>query len=109
MQDSIHNWAKKVIYGKLVRYEVKRDRELYDGMVFPRLKKFWFGNVVARVPPEPVTLADTKKLYSANGKTIKATEEIEKTFHELENVQDEIKRKKELIEKSIIGLKQTSK
>lgn len=87
-----------LLYGKLVVYEVNRDRELYDKSILPILKKFWFENVIARVQPEPVTFSETKQVYVPNGDTVEVNEEIEDVLNEIKKAQEVQKDQKELIE-----------
>ena len=44
-------------------YRIESDNELIDLLV-ERCRQFWFGNVIRDIPPEPITAADSEKLYA---------------------------------------------
>lgn len=57
-------------------YVIPWDQPLWDG-IFDKLEQFWFGNVQADIPPDPVNLSDLAKLYSkANLEPIEATAQV---------------------------------
>lgn len=57
-------------------YTVEADRELHEAMIQCE-HDFWYGHVLARVPPEPVNADDVEKLFQKdNGTAIEAGEEI---------------------------------
>lgn len=57
-----------------------------------KCKKFWFENVLKKVPPEPVNIKDVLKLYGrTNGETLEAQGDLVVDVGELVRVDGEIK------------------
>lgn len=75
----------------MVFYRVDRDEETIAAMRQAEVD-FWHNHVLARVPPEPQTLADIKRLYTMrNGRPVELTHEIAQKISELAQVRAALK------------------
>jgi len=81
-------------------YEVKRDQEYYANKILPKLKHFWFENVLKKVAPEPSKLKDVKIVYKeSNDSEKEATEEQMIAIAQVRLLNGEISDLKEKLEK----------
>lgn len=88
-----------VMYKHIV-YEVKRDEEYYTKKILPKLKHFWFENVLKKVAPEPSSLKDVKIIYKeSNDVEMQATEEQMIAIEQVRLLNGEISKLKEKLEK----------
>lgn len=79
-------------------YTVAADKDLHEAMI-ERERSFWHDHVLARVPPEPITLNDAARLFKRdNGGSVEASEEVFLAWDELREarakakaLEDEIK------------------
>ncbi|MCP4363337.1 MAG: hypothetical protein GY796_35505 [Chloroflexi bacterium] len=86
-------------------YQFQRDFEL-ESMMVRRAKSFWFSNVLARVPPNPVNNSDITTLYSQDsGDTTIATSEIEALTEKALSQKKQMKALKSDLDDSMLALK----
>ena len=73
---------------RLCLYRIGRDPELEQVLVEAE-RRFWHDHVLARVPPEPATLADVRKRWPRDeGGCAVATDGIERAVERLRDVRD---------------------
>ncbi len=76
-------------------YNFDRDSELEETII-ERAHDFWFKNVLADIPPEPINNHDLEIMYAMdNGKFIVATAQIESTVEKLKGTRAQIKKLEE--------------
>ncbi|MCP4342108.1 MAG: hypothetical protein GY799_25300 [Desulfobulbaceae bacterium] len=86
-------------------YRFQRDFDL-ESMMISRAKSFWFDNVLARVPPDPINGSDIATLYAQdNGDTTVATVEVENLVERLKTQKKQMKALKSDISDSSLALK----
>ena len=85
-----------LFYGRDLRvFSAQRD-EAFLKFAIPKLEKFWFENVIARVPPPadnlPSTLDVVKKAWpTENGQVVELGEDIQDKFNGLEDLKKSIR------------------
>ena len=86
-------------------YEVKRDEQLYVNNILPKLKHFWFENVLKGVPPEPSCLRDVRMVYKeSNDSEITATNEQIISVSQVRVLNGQISKLKKELEKEKVGI-----
>lgn len=84
-------WARTLAdMGYFHQYEIRPHAELQK-LMLSEYEKFWKKNILEKIPPEPETLDDFKRLVRSPVGTIIADENIERWVTEKNNIQDEIK------------------
>ena len=91
-----HGCLVGLFYGRDLRiFEADRDDAFLKAAI-PKLEKFWFDNVIARLPPPsdnlPSTLDVVKKVWpTENGEVIELGEDIQDKFNGLEDLKKSIR------------------
>jgi putative phage-type endonuclease len=85
---------------------VERDDDFIKNTMMPRLIEFWIEHVQTRVPPEPVSLNDSKILYPKTiaGAEIEASAEVVNAINRLKQIKETLKpleEEKEKLEEQI--------
>ena len=75
----------------MVFYRIERDDETIEGMR-EAAAAFWRGNVLAGVPPEPITMSDALALFRRrNGTPVELDDEAAAAFENLRLIRGEVK------------------
>lgn len=75
----------------MVFYRIERDDETIAGMREAEVA-FWKDNVLARVPPEPITMGDAMRLFNRRkGRPVELDDETAEAFENLRLVRDKVK------------------
>ncbi len=90
---------------KYAQRRVERDDETIRNMI-ERAEAFWFGNVIARVAPQPVTSDDAKALYpSDDDSTIEADDALLADIGRAKAIKKEIGALSDDLEKISVSIK----
>ncbi len=94
--DEAHIAAR--VSGVLKVYIVKRDDKLLARVV-PKLKQFWFDNVLNKIAPEPQQLSDVRLTYKADNESIKPAKQSDlHLIDEIKRAERKVKEYKKFIE-----------
>ncbi len=75
----------------LTLYVVNRDEETIAG-IRSKVLEFWFENVLPRIPPDPINMADITKLFlNVRGRPISCDAELAALLQELKTVRGKLK------------------
>jgi putative phage-type endonuclease len=75
----------------MVFYRIERDDETISGMREAEVS-FWRDHVLAKVPPEPITMSDAMRLFNRRkGRPVELDDEAAEAFENLRLVRDKIK------------------